>query len=421
LTLDYFTQKGQYLGRFITYFTDYQKPFWKNDYKNFLTILSYTGEIFGARDFSFNINHFYTHNEVSREPDENTEYTNLYKSNRLNFNIAKKYSYRQADIQLYGEYFHDDLRNDAMITGTNFKSTLSDEFFYDNKVAASVVFAFSDQLARLPNLTWKTYLGLRGDAVASGHQDVSPTFGAKLEYHTHPWDISPYLNYGKNVKYPTLIENAYIRDQYIITSTDTTIGHLKPEYSNSAELGLEISYNANSFTLSQVFLTFEIFSRTSYNKLLNRPFDNELVFIQTGRNVTRGFEVSLKFTELWRRIFLTFSLMDLNISNPLLYSFKPEKNVSCNLNYVSPFGLYLNSTLFYEGQSTAWYIDIENQLQTEIIDPFYDMDLSLGIKVPIRSLEIDLQFAGYNIFDNSGFTYYYLKKRYLQASLALRI
>ena len=421
LTLNYFTQNGQYLGRFISYFTDYQKPFWKNDYRNFLSILSYTGDIFGSKDFSFNINHFYTHNEVNRQPEDNPEYTNIYKSNRLNFNMAKKYSYRRADIQLYAEYFHDDLRNDATITDTNFSSTLSDEFFYDNKVAASAVFAFSDELESLPNLSWKTYLGLRGDLVASGHQDVSPTFGAKLEYRTHPWEISPYLNYGKNVKYPTLIENAYIRDLYNVNNTDTSSGRLKPEYSNSAELGLEISYDANNSTLNQFIVSFEIFSRTSYNKLLNRPFDNELVFVQIGRNVTSGFEASLKFTELLRRIYLTFSMMDLNISNPLLYSFKPEKNLSCNLNYVSPFGVYLNSTLFYEGQSTAWYVDIDNQLQTEKIDPFYDMDLSLGIKIPIHSLEVELQFAGYNIFDNSGFTYYYLKKRYLQASLSFRI
>jgi outer membrane receptor protein involved in Fe transport len=421
LTLNYFTHDGQYLGRFISYFTDYQKPFWKNVYRNFLSIVSYTGDIFGSKDFSFNINHFYTHNEVNRQSEGNPEYTNIYKSNRLNFNMAKKYSYRRADIQLYAEYFHDDLRNDATITGPDFSSTLSDEFFYDNKVAGSAVFAFSDQLESLPNLSWKTYLGLRGDLIASGHQDVSPTFGAKLEYRTHPWEISPYLNYGKNVKYPTLIENAYIHDQYIITSTDTSSSQLKPEYSNSAELGLEISYDANNSTLNQLILSFEIFSRSSYNKLLNRPFDNELVFLQIGRNVTSGFEASLKFTELLRRIYLSFSVMDLHISNPLLYSFKPEKNLSCNLNYVSLFGVYLNSTLFYEGQSTAWYVDIENQLQTEKIDPFYDMDLSLGIKVPIRAMEVELQFAGYNILDNSGFTYYYLKKRYLQVSLSFRI
>jgi outer membrane receptor protein involved in Fe transport len=375
----------------------------------------------GSKDFSINANHFYTHNQVIRQPESNTEYTNLYRSNRLNFNIAKKFSYRRSEIQLYGEYFHDDLNNDAEISGINFKSTLSDEFFYDNKIAASAVFAFSDQLENLPNLSWKTYIGLRGDAVASGHQDVSPTCGAKMEYRSYPWEISPYLNYGKNVKYPTLIENAYVSDLYNMSSTDTNQIGLKPEYSNSAELGLQIQYNMNKKILNQLSLSFEIFSRTSYNKLLTRPFDNELTFIQTGRNVTKGIEASFKLAEFLRRFFLTFSILDLNISNPLLYSFKPEKNMSVNVNYLSPLGLYLNSTLFYEGRSTAWYVDIQDELQTEIIDPFYDMDLTLGIKVPIRLLVIEMQFSGYNILDNSGFTYYYLKKRYLQVSLAVRI
>ncbi len=95
--------------------------------------------------------------------------------------------------------------------------------------------------------------------------------------------------------------------------------------------------------------------------------------------------------------------------------------MSVNLNFISPIGFYLNSTLFYEGSSIAWYLDTNDQIKTERLPSFYDLDLTVGVKVTIYKTEFDWQFAGYNVFDNSGYTYYYLKKRYLQFSLAIRL
>lgn len=421
LTLNYFTTHGQYLTRILTYFTSYRKPFWKNDDLNLLSVLSYTGEILGARDFSINVNHFYTQNQITRQPDTDLEYHNKYFTNRFNFNAAKKFSYRLAEIQLYGEYLHDDLKNEAHISGSNFKSQLNEEYFYDNKAALSAVFAFSDHLTRLPDLSWKTYLGLRGDAVASGHKDISPTVGAKIEYRLPKWEISSYLNFGKNVKYPTLIQNAYLRDMYIISSIDTNQNRLKPEYSNSAEIGWQVSYNLGSRFLNQITFLLEIFHHSVYNKLFNRSIERDLAFLQIGRNVTNGFESSLKLNELWKRFFLTLSIMNLDISDPLFYSFKPEKSMSVNLNYTSPLGIYFNSTLFYEGSSIAWYIDMNEEIQTEKLNSFYDLDLTAGMKIHLFKTELDWQVAGYNIFDHCGYNYYYLKKRYLQASVAIRL
>lgn len=420
LTLNYFTAHGQYLARILTYFTSYRKPFWKNDDQNFLSVLSYTGNILEAKDFSININHFYTHNQITRQPDNTPKYHNEYVTTRLNFNVAKKFSYRQADIQLYGEYLHDDLKNKARISGSNFKSQLNEEYFYDNRASLSAVFAFSDHLDRVPDLSWKTYLGLRGDVVASGHKDISPTVGAKLQYYRPEWEFSSHFNFGKNVKYPTLLQNAYFRDVYIISGIDTNQNRLKPEYSNSAELGWQVSYNCRSNFLNQITFLLEIFHHSVYNKLFNRLLERDLAFVQIGRNVSKGFESSLRLNELWKRFFLTFSIIELDISNPLFYSFKPEKNMSMNLNYTSSIGIYFNSTLFHEGSSTAWYIDLNEEIRTEKLNSFYDLDLTLGMKIHILKMELDWQFAGYNIFDHCGYDYYYLKKRYLQVSMAVR-
>lgn len=103
-------------------------------------------------------------------------------------------------------------------------------------------------------------------------------------------------------------------------------------------------------------------------------------------------------------------MMDLDISDPLFYSFKPEKSMSVNLHYISPIGIYFNGTIFYEGRSIVWYIDMNEEIQTEKLKSFYDLDFTIGTKILIFKMELDWQFAGYNIFDYGGFNYSYLKE-----------
>lgn len=180
---------------------------------------------------------------------------------------------------------------------------MNEKYFYDNKAALRAVFAYSDHLARLPDLSWKTYIGLRGDAVASGHKDISPTAGAKIEYRRPDWEISFYLHFRKNINYPALIQDAYLRDMYIISGIHTTHHRLKPEYSNSAESGWQISYNIGSRFLNQITFLLEIFHHAVYYKLFNPSPKHDLAFLQIERNMTKGFESSLKLNELWKRFF----------------------------------------------------------------------------------------------------------------------
>ena len=421
-TMNYFTKSGQYMGRMMMYLLDYEKPGFQNNYLNFLTIFGYDGNIFGSPNYKFVANHFYSENNIIRNlPEQTVEFSNKYISNRINIKLAKKFQYELTEIQLLTEYLHDDLKNIARVRDQNIEDQRADESFYDNKLSLASVFSFSDKLEKWPQLSWKTYIGLRGDVVASGHSDVSPSVGAQLEFRTHPWEITPYVNFGKNVNYPTLLENAYVRGIYNVSLTDTLSDRLKPEYSNSAEFGINFKYLISENFMDNLELTYELFNRTSYNKLITRPFDYDLYYIQIGRNVTKGYEISFKMNELWRRFLLTVSWIELNISDPFLYAYKPESNQSINLQYHSGFGLYINSSFFHEGKSVGWYLeDASDDLIIQEISPFYDMDIIVGFRIPLQFFTTEIQFAGYNIFDNSGYDYYYLKKRNLQFSLAIK-
>ncbi len=410
----------------MTYFFDYKKPAWKSKYKNYLGAASYTGDILGVKDFVIHLSNIYSDDEIRRIPEETTQYINRYETNRLNFNIAKKFKYRSSEFQFLTEYFHNDLRTSQRMEDVDFENELSHEYMYDNRVSAATVVSFSDYLKSLPILSWKTFVGLRADFLASGDQDITQMVGAQVEYNMERWRFSPYFNYGKNVKYPTLQENAYFQDVSNSLITDSSsaagssTGRLKPEYNNSAELGVKIQYFPKTWMVRNIEYSLDLFSRTVYNKLITRPFDDLIANFQLGRDVTRGIETSLRVNDIFRQLSLSASFIQLDVGDPLLYAYKPKKNMSLHASYVTPFGLYLTSTFFYEGKSTAWFYDTQNNLTTAQIEPYNDMDVTAGINVPVMGSEISLQFSGYNIFDNSGFKYYYLKKKYLQVSLSVR-
>ncbi|MEJ2634780.1 MAG: TonB-dependent receptor [Calditrichia bacterium] len=420
VNLSYFNRSGQFSGHFIEYLLDYEKPLWQSNYKNYLISTSYKGEILGLKDFDISVDYLYGKDNILRRPQGSSEYNSSYSTNQTNFKFAKKISFKTVDIQLLSEYFHDELLNKSNVKDLNWQSELYHGFIYDNRASVAGVISFQDELKNLPILSWKTYLGLRTDFVASGHRDVSPMLGAQLNYTMEQWTLSPYFNYGKNVKYPSLRENAYVRDLVDFSGDEVSTDKLKPEYNNAAELGISLKYFPKTMYYRNLDFSCALFTRTVYNKLLSRPYDDMISTTQIGSNVTRGIETSLKFNELFKWFTMTAAFIQLDLTNPLLYSYKPKKNLSLHLGYYAPFGFYFTSTFFYEGTSIAWYYDSDNVLQTENITPFSDMDFSTGFKVPFKDAELDFQVSGYNIFDTSGFKYYYLKKRYVQISLALR-
>ncbi len=48
------------------------------------------------------------------------------------------------------------------------------------------------------------------------------------------------------------------------------------------------------------------------------------------------------------------------------------------------------------------------------------MDISIGYKFKMAGLGVNLQAAGYNIFDNSEFRDFLLKKQYFQFALSVK-
>ncbi len=170
---------------------------------------------------------------------------------------------------------------------------------------------------------------------------------------------------------------------------------------------------------NRLTLNTTVFSNKIFNKLIERPIENIIIKSQVGENSINGFEGSIKLHELFSSFNASLGYTGVEISNPLIYTYKPDVKLNFRLDYQSISGLYFNSTFFYDGHSTALYYDDNNTLQKETISPFFDLDFSAGYRFGLKKFKLNFQVAGYNILDNSSYKFYYLKKRFLQGSLGI--
>lgn len=419
LKVNYLTKAGQLNSHLMSYFFNYKKDLWKNTHDNYIASLGYKGKLFKIDDLDLNINYLSGFDKIIRKPSESTKYNSNYNSTRLNLLLAKKFSFSTFSLQFLSEYNHDELINTSKITNSRVSKTIYRASIYENRASLASVFSFNDTLKNNSNLTWKTYLGSRAEFLANGSKDVLLTFGVESKIKSDNLVIIPYANYGKNVKYPTLFENAFIRDLTDFYRTDSTETRLKPEYSNSAEMGINLTYFPSHLYYKKLTAELAVFGSIYYNKLLNRPFDNLISESLIGRHNIKGIEGSLIFNEVLNKFKISNSFTILDISDAYLSAYKPEVSYNIQLEYFFFQYFYLNLIYFYEGKSTAWFYDINNQFQIEYVAPFFDFDLSLGYKFSYQNMLIHMQISGYNVFDQSGYRNYTLKKRYLQFALSL--
>ena len=429
LNLDYLFGNGQLRAKVFNYRFDYKKPYWQNKRNNMLYALTLNTE----SDWNAVLSFMNGNDEIRRYIVETTKYISEFESQSITLKLSKKISFSTSSLQFTADYFHDELTRYAKQEDSTGTYTYNRADLYNNRTGLSGIFSFSDRLDTLRNLRWKTYISLRGDLSANGYSDLTYTLGAEVVWQKNNWELKPYLNYGTNTKYPTLLESAYAGNLHkSLSGADTTIMELEPEYNTSAELGARYRLAFENRIIRRFQASMAIFHSAIYNKILKRPEGNQIYQTQIGTSTTKGFEVSAVLHGVLKYFDLSASYTGLDISNPLFYEYKPEKSYNFRLDYLTGFGLYMTAIYFFEGKSYAWYFDLTKQssqngseyesLQplTHEIPPFYDFDVSLGYRFKLGKVKCGLQVAGYNIMDNAGFKYYYLKKQYFQISFAVQ-
>jgi len=420
LNFKWLNSLNQIDAKIYLYKFDYAKPRWENVRYNYLTALAIQGEVFGMKELGLFASTYSNDDRVVRRKSGSAQFITDYVSNNLNFRITKKYASYPFDLQLSGEYLHEELEQDSHLKDLASDNSFYKAFLYDNRGSGTAIFSLSDTTDQTADILWKTFAGIRYDILANGRSDFTRAFGLQMNLTQSNMKSKIHLSYGKNIKYPTLIENAYVNDFIDFRSIDSLRENLNPELVSSVELGADIEFINRSDKYQKLVLKAAVFRNHIENKLLRQPFNETIIQAQNGENETIGIEASTRFQRIWNIGDIIFGGNYLNISNPLLYAYKPESNLSLKFDQYRKDGFYSNITFFHEGKSYAWYYDQDYEVVNDPVESFFDMDMTAGYKLILNKTVINVKFSAYNIFDNSGYKYYYLKKRYLQIALSVK-
>jgi outer membrane receptor protein involved in Fe transport len=425
-SLDYFTDSGQYTAKVLGYLMDYEKPEWTTKRKNMMLAGSYKGAILAVEDFDFILNYLYGDDMVDRASAATANFKTSFTTQRINMRLAKNFAHASMETtnfgaQLLAEYFHDELLSKRQLIDVNRTSTLYDAFLYDNRLSLGGVLSVGDKLDSLGEVTWKLFGGIRGEFLATGENYKISSYGMQIDFNKERWRLTPYLNYGENIKFPTLLDNAYlieVRDLSLANNSLEPVS-LQPELSQSREVGIKFNYRPYTTFYQDMDIQLAYFTSDISNKLLKRPLEDVILETQVGVNQTSGFEGIIKWNRVFTRINFSLSYGRFDVSNPLIYAYKPDEKYSFGVDYNTISGFYIMGLIYHEGKSIAWDYNDQSELVTAEVAPFYDFDISTGYKFRFEYFDLKIFLAGYNILDNAGYRFYNLKKRFVQAGIGI--
>ncbi|MGH1366780.1 MAG: TonB-dependent receptor [Calditrichia bacterium] len=427
LSVNYYRGNSEISNRLFFYNLDYTTETFRNKRENYLVAGSFKGKLPLLNNIDLNVNYNRSDDGIEQFPVENApgRIVNDFTSDRLAMRMVKKYSLtNENEFNILAEYVHDEL--DRATTEQRGDVTIDryQAFLYENRWSAAGVAAFKNQLAGFKNITYDTHAGLRGDFIANGDIFVSPSIGGRFIVTYPDWELQPYGSFGRNIKIQTLLDNAYVRLQDV-SQSDSSFVRLQPETNNAAELGLVYTYSPQDKIYRSFEASMAVFRNLIVNKLISRPGDVLTTQQQIGRNVTRGVEASVAFNQIRDLINLGASFNYLDVTDRLLYAYKPKTGTNVQMDIISGSGIYVTGVWFHEGESLALDnrrspVTGEEEIASITIDPFYDVDVSVGYRFSVGQTKFNLQAAGYNLLDNSGYQDFLLKKRFVQLSLSAR-
>lgn len=419
----YLNTTGKLSGKAIYYNSLNDKKDWRKKRNVYLFGGTYMGKVMGSDQWQMSINQNYTNEIVDRFiPDQaNFSFNFDYHSDQRLIHIQKVTNYKLITFTGAYDYLHEELRQISSMFLNLEKSNFYSNLTYDNEHSVTGVFNFLDTTATQKNLNWNVYSSLRYNWWASGQADFVNNIGLKAHRQMNQKRWSIFINYGNNIRYPTLLENAMVGDVlYFGAGKDTDLEKLKPEYIKSTEAGFQYLVRYPFPYIPRLSVDIAYYWNSIENKLIRQPIDNIMFIVQEGENKSKGGEISLKLNDIADFLQSGSSYNWISTSNKLLYAYKPHNSFRYWIEYSQPMGGYINGLIFHDGVSNAWYYDIENNLITREIAPFWDIDLVLGWKGMASSLSYNLQIAGRNLLDNSEYVDYYLKRRYFQISVSLK-
>ena len=414
----YMTEGGKLTLRFALLNNEDDKGDWVRENGFKVLGASYIGSLLNTRNWQILVNHNWIDQTENRYISSFESYLFAYDSKQLLFKMQKMTEAKFLKWTVSYEFFHDELENKTSFSANGEDRPIFDGLSYDNLHSLTSVLDMLDTSATILNLNWRVFGSFRYNTWLSGQNDFVTNFSVlwSRQMRNKRWEA--HLTYGRNVKYPTLIQNAFAGNVLSFgPGEDDFLDRLEPEYFTNFESGGSYLFRYPFPYIPRLKVEAALFVTLVRNKILQQPVDQSLLLVQKGENRTTGIEAGVYLEDLLQTVDLSLTYTQLEVSNPLSYAYKPDKMARLNISYARPAGLYMSASVFYEGNAVAWYYDADNEVQINNIDPFTDMDITLGWRQPLRHFSLNAQIAVRNALDNSTYQDFYLKRRFIQFSL----
>jgi outer membrane receptor for ferrienterochelin and colicin len=396
---------------------------------NRLASIFYEGSIWQFNHFNItSAYHWYNHDQ--KFLFDTGQIDQKFRNTNYNLNIDNKLTLSNLDIQFAyqyekGELEFDDHRNIAMRQNIGIESAL----FKRNEHGIASILKFhvptNSTFLKLADLDLsyrydyidndQENLKLHPDIQSpminfnpenAGNEDWSEStfkFSSHLLAESRYLRINSYLNFGSNVKFPTLFQQI---------SSPTSIGlytqasepDLSPEKNRSLEIGNSVIQEINDYgSLNGWQLDFNFFKNYYDNKF--RTYYSPGIATAFYDNVQNadisGLESTVKLFLAKRKITFDMGASKYFISEKAAFPFKSDLKYVINF-YIDHAGYSFRAHGFYENEQTAWIRNNQNQLWEVALPGYSNLDLHINKTIELIRLKVFLNLSVRNLFDNDA-------------------
>jgi outer membrane receptor for ferrienterochelin and colicin len=225
-------------------------------------------------------------------------------------------------------------------------------------------------------------------------------FSSNLEGRKENLVYHGYLNYGKNIKFPTMLQQV---SATMRRSRNDEMIQLEPEISAGYDLGLELSGDtrgANNPPIDGWQLSFYLFKNYYTNKLRASYtpgfplafYDNVLVA------EINGVETKTSLFLLNKKLAMELGLSKYSISDKAAFPFKYDNKLTFDVK-INHEGYNFQLHAFQEGEQVGWIRDFQGRFSEVNLPSHFNMDVHLKKNIEIKKLKFLLNTSIRNLLN----------------------
>jgi hypothetical protein len=393
-----------------------------NQIKDKYDLLSgrYDGSVLGIEDFNLQLYTINSLNQFTRVADNRASYEFNYDTRITHFRMGKKSEFKRFYLETTYTFFHNELNRLSNFILDNVHIPIFRGLSYENMHSLATTVGIFETTPIFDYYYPHFFVSARYDHLTNGDKNWTNNFGMSIKRKNKDREIEFFLLNGKNIRYPSLYENAFSRDVVLSTISNGSDdqNRLLPNDIKSFEIGVNYNYLISHSLKKRISFHFSYFYITKENLVVIEPLNLVPIQVQNGTDNGRGFDGSLKYSNFMEALDLVLNGYYAEHSNQFSYAYKPNSLFKFIVKSRYFEDIILSSEFYYEGQARYWtFEDGFTEQKAKNIASFYDINARVSYLLNSNGVSLRLGAAINNILDNNTGVFSDVKGRQLSVSV----